>query len=89
MFWEILKDIAFNETDCNQLTWNNGIVEQWNNGLFKDIIHFYFIAETIVAINSTVQYPLRAIGFTHFSNIPLFQYSNRDTWEVQQWPGYP
>ena len=29
-----------------------------------------FIAKAFVAINPTVQYSLRAIGSTHFSNIP-------------------
>jgi len=54
----------------------------------KDIIHFTFIVKTIIAINPTVQYPLRTAAAkgrlycanaslrAQYSKIPTFQHSN-------------
>jgi hypothetical protein len=52
-------------------SWNNGIVEGWNSGFSKDIVHFRLYPQDNSAIYPILQYPK-----THFSNIPAFHHSN-------------
>ena len=57
------------------------MVERWNIGFQKDVNHFYFIVNPAGGgtINSTLHYPLRAVGSTSRMPepiIPLFHYSN-------------
>jgi len=47
--------------------WNDGIVEYWNVGFYKDIIIF---SKLLVMLTSN-HYPR-----THYSILPAFQYSN-------------
>ncbi len=63
-------------------SWNNGIVERWNSGFSKDIIHFklYRQADFCHVPNIAVSSPSRRLYGpevkTHFSNIPAFHHSN-------------
>ncbi len=63
-------------------SWNNGIVERWNSGFSKDIIHFklYRQDEFSHLPNIAVSSPSRRLyepeAKTHFSNIPAFHHSN-------------
>ncbi len=63
-------------------SWNNGIVERWNSGFSKDIIHFklYRPDEFCHLPNIAVSSPSRRLyepeAKTHFSNIPAFHHSN-------------
>jgi hypothetical protein len=63
-------------------SWNNGIVERWNSGFSKDIIHFklYRQAEFCHLPNIAVSSPSRRLSGpevkTHFFNIPAFHHSN-------------
>jgi len=53
--------------------WNNGMVEHWNIGFYKDISHFDFTVNSGAGgtIKPTLHYPR-----PHYSTIPVIQHSN-------------
>jgi len=55
------------------------MVERWNIGFQKDISHFIFIVNPVggETINPTLHCPS-----THYSNFPVFHYSNCERSEL-------
>ena len=51
--------------------WNNGIVERWNSGFSKEIIHFKLYPQYEFWHLSNI-----AVSKPQFSNIPSFHHSN-------------
>ena len=52
--------------------WNNGILEYWNDGFFNKQYFPIMFFHTLIPDNKAFSHFSR----THFSVIPLFQYSN-------------
>ena len=63
---------------CLPKGWNNGTVEQWNNGFLKEIIDFEYYREIDFAESSILRF-IKA----HSSNIPLCHYSNWDIARIE------
>jgi len=53
--------------------WNNGIVEHWNIGFQKEIMHCDVI---VIPVGDATINPIIRCPRTHYSTNPVFQHSN-------------
>jgi hypothetical protein len=57
--------------------WNNGMVEYWNVGLNKELMHFIAsLSKGILPIDQYPIFPERIIPSFHYSNIPIVSEAN-------------